>query len=418
MLQREDKSKLVQSSWMRFNSNMGALHSFFENLTKFADEADKLKVKKFAEELAHIFKDKLEIVEKDISKFIPSVDDWDVYPDFRNDESVREMISTIKDEEFKNIASEWDQSHPFKSQRLVRIFSTAFNDPPVSGVLLRRSMLVSLVTFLEIFLEDTYKNHYLCLGQSKVEAEKAANALMKGNWRDQKIANLQRIGLNFSAISKYSNEIFEIAQRRHLIVHNDGIVDENYNKYIPNRYNIGDHLLVSTQYFQRAINTIHTFGFLLFYNQLAHHEDNKQIQYHKLDEFILNSLRMKRYGLIIDLSENADDLDLPEHKQQIFLVNRAIAFRELGKMEEVNILIDSLENRQPDWQIDLAISMLRNDITTLKRQMLQLPNTPDIAKISQWPLFDPVKDQIWFKAALMKKSKVRLSSRTKQHKRR
>ncbi len=365
MLQQEEKSKLIQSSWMRFNSNIGALHSFFENLTKFADEADKLKVKKFAEELTHIFKDKLEIVEKDISKFIPSVDDWDVYPDFRKDESVREMISTIKDEEFKNIASKWDQSHPFKSQRLVRIFSSAFNDPPVSGVLLRRSMLVSLVTFLEIFLEDTYKNYYLCLGQSKAEAEKGASALMKGNWRDQKIANLQKIGLDISTISKYSDEILEIAQRRHLIVHNDGIVDEGYNKNVPNRYNIGDHLLVSTQYFQKAINLIHTFGFLLFYNQLIQYETNKQTQLSKLYDFIYNSLTLKRYGLVIDLPENTEDLNLTEHTQQILLINKAIAFRELGETEKVELVVKNLKNTEHHRQIDLAISMLRNDIATL-----------------------------------------------------
>lgn len=62
--------------------------------------------------------------------------------------------------------------------------------------------------------------------------------------------------------------------------------------------------------------------------------------------------------------------------------NRAIAFRELGQVERI-------------------VSLLANDA----------PDVPNIARISTWPLFDPVKNELWFKSAFIKKSKARLPRR-------
>jgi hypothetical protein len=231
---------------------------------------------------------------------------------------------------------------------------------------------------------------------------------MGKDWRS-KLSNVEKINLGTPAITKYGDEIYEFTQRRNLLVHNDGIVDESYRKNIQCHYDFGDHLLVSTQYFQRAIDVVHLFGFLLFYRQLGHFLTNKQILHNKLDEFILTSLNQKRYSLILVLSESIDSLDLPEYKQQIVLVNKAIAYRELGKDDQVATIISHLESVGHDWQIDMAISMLRNDIMSLKKQIDKSPNAPGIIRIASWPLFDPVKDEVWFKAAFMKKS--RLSTR-------
>lgn len=413
MLSEEEKSKLIQSSWMRFNSNIGALYAFFENLTIAADATDKANVKQFAKELAFIFKDKSETVEKDISKFIPSVDDLDVFPDFRRDDSAKEIISAMQDPDLKQALLEWGDKHPYRSQKFVRAFLSAFNNPPVSGVLIRRSMLVSLVTFWEILFEDLYKNYYLALDKTRNEAEKEASKLMYGNWKE-KIANLKKIGLDISVTKKYSLEVFEITQRRNLLVHNDGVVNEKYFSYFPNKYQLGDHLLVSTRYFQRAIDMMHMFGFLLFYKQWAQYEENNQSLYGKLYEFIVNSLNQKRYSLVLELSENSESLELPEDKKHVILVNRAIAFRETNKAEEVNKIVAYLEETKHDWQIEMAISMLKNDIPKLQQQIKQAPKGLVIATISAWPLFDPVRDAVWFKMALMKKDRVQLPKKKRR----
>lgn len=413
-MNQEAKVKMIQNTWLRFNSNIGALYALFENLTANADETDKFQIQQIANELAFIFKGSSEIAEKDIKKFIPSVDDLDVYPDFRKDESVKEIIFGLQDQKIKDAILEWETKKPYRAERFRRLFSLAFNNPPMNGILIRRSMLVSLVTFLEIFLEDTYNSHYLALGETKESAQKSTNKLTRGGWQ-QRLGNLRTIGLDISIISKYSYEIIEVVQRRNLLVHNDGVVDDNYKAKISNRYEIGDHLLVSTRYFQRAIDIFHVFGFVLFYSQFGRYEENKQSLYNKLDEFMLDSLGRKRYYLVLEISENSESLNIFEDKQLIVLVNRAIAFRELGKAEEVDRIVSHLMNTEHNWQIDMAISMLTNDIPSLKRQIKDAPNVPNIVRISTWPLFDPVKNEPWFKIAFAKKIKVQLPRKTGRH---
>ncbi len=387
MLSQEEKAKMIQNVWLRFNSNIGALYAMFENIPSFADQIDKTKIKEIANELAFIFKDKPEIVENDISKYIPSVDDLDVYPDFHKDDSIKEIIHAFQDQEIKDAMLQWEAKKPYRSERFKRLFSSVFNNPPMNGVLIRRSMLVSLVTFLEIFLEGTYISHYLALGEIKESAQKTTDKLMKGGWQ-KRLENLQVIGLDTSITSKYIGEVFEIAQRRNLLVHNDGVVDDDYKKRISNRYEVGDNLLVSTKYFQRAIDIFHILGFVLSYSQLEQYEENRQALYNKLDEFVLDSLGRKRYSLVLELSENSANLNFPENKQQIVMVNRAIAYRELGRIEEVERIVSLLASVEHDWQIDMAISMLVNDISSLKRQIKDAPDVPNIVRISTWQLLN------------------------------
>lgn len=401
MANQEEKVKLIKSSWLRFNSNMGALYAMFESLLVLADKVDKAKIKGIANELAFIFKDKPEIVYKDISKYFPSIDDLDVYPDFRKDESTKEIIQAFQDQELKDALLKWEIKHPHRAYKLKRAFSSIFNNPPMNGVLIRRSMLVSLVTFFEIFIEDIYKNYYLASGISPQEAQKKAG---KSGWKSQ-LSNLKSIGLDIPVTSKYIDEFFEFSLRRNLLVHKDGVVDESYTKQIPNRYEIGDQLLVSTQYFRRAMDVFYVLGFILFYNQLGHFEENEQSLFNTLDDFVLGSLEYKRYSLVLELSGNYHFLNLPENKRHIIMVNRAIAFRELGYPEEVENIVSALKliDEDSNWQISIAISMLSNDITSLKNQLRSIPNSPNLVKIFTWPLFDPIKNELWFKTERIKK---------------
>lgn len=409
MRSKGEISKLIQNSWLRFNSNMGALYAMFEHLSMLADEVDKAKIKDISNELAFIFKDKPEIVEKDISKYFPSIDDLDVYPDFRKDESAKEIIQAFQDQELREALLEWEIKHPHRAYRLKRAFSSGFNNPPMNGVLIRRSMLVSLVTFFEIFVEDTFKIHYLASGLSLHDAQKKAG---KSGWKSQ----LKSIGLDIPVIQKYKDEVFEFSLRRNLLVHNDGVVDDKYTTQIPNRYEIGDQLLISTQYFQRAMDIFHMLGLFLFCNQLEKFEENKQVFQNILNDFVLTSLECKRYNLVLELSDNYQHLNLPEEKQKIIMVNRAIAFRELGRTEEVNNIVSILKTMVSDWRISIAISMLSNDIPALKRQIKKIPNSPNIVKILARPLFDPIKNEIWFKTECLRKSRPKPQINRKRRK--
>jgi len=164
------KSKILQSEWTNFNSNLGALYTFFENLVRTVDKLDLEKKRNLASRLAEIFGENAEEVEKEILQYSPSIDDLDIIPDFRNDASMKEMMREIKDETFISKIREWENRHPHKSHKLAKLIFSLFGNPPISGFILRKSMLITSVTFLEVLIEQMYINHYLFQGCAKEDA--------------------------------------------------------------------------------------------------------------------------------------------------------------------------------------------------------------------------------------------------------
>src|SRR5574337_1263815 len=120
-MNQKEISTLLQNEWMSFNSNIGALYSFFENLSGTADKLDQEKKRQFAVGLASIFQGKIEEIEKEIFACIPSIDDLDVFPDFRENELAKETIKTFQDSDFKEKLLAWEDKHPYKSHKLTRL---------------------------------------------------------------------------------------------------------------------------------------------------------------------------------------------------------------------------------------------------------------------------------------------------------
>ena len=398
-----DKERKILYIWMRFNSNIGALYSFYEKVTILADETDREKIRALSIRLATLFRDDPEKVEKEIASLFPSIDDLDIYPDIRNIESVKELLEEIKDASFIEQAKEWESKHPFKSQKFVEILFSAFADPPMSGVLLRRSMLVSLVTFLEILVQDVFVNHFMGKGETKKAALELAEEMSKG-W-GKRLSNLEKIGLGTLAQSKYKEEFIEITKRRNLLVHNDGVVDDGFIEKTPKKFKSlkpGSIFIVSSKYLQRALDIAYTFGLYLCvklwkFSKLPELEQSKEI-----DKLLIPALNKKRYSLVLEITKHLSDESLPTQMPQRFLVDRAIAFRELGQTKEVRNIVSKLERLDYHWSNSVAIAMLTNNMVELQK-ILKDNKVP--ANISSWPLFDPIKHEVWFKTIFMLKNK-------------
>ena len=410
-INKDQLEKIHISAWTRFNSNVGAIYSFFEKVTEVAHALDKEKIKKMSIELASLFKEKPEIIEKDLLKYLPSVDDLDVYPDVRNDNSVKEMMAALRDSELIDAMQAWEKKHPYKSQKFLKILYSTFNDPPIKGIILRKSMLVMLITFFEMLFEDLFVNYHLSQNESRDNALVLAKKMLEDGW-GKRLSSLSETGIVVDAQLKYVNEIIEITKRRNLIVHNDGVVDDKYIRNAPQKYkNLtpGSTLVVSTHYFQRAIDIIYSLGFLLCMASWRVNKINEQEQYRKLDEFVISSLNQKRYSLVLELTKNLDDIEISDIVRQRMMVDRAIVFRELGKNKEVERIVSKLVASDHDWQIDAAICMLSNNYYELKRQLEHAHEKyGNIGKLSAWPLFEPIKDEAWFRIVFTRRSKQEL----------
>lgn len=408
----KEKSLQLQNIWMRFNSNIGALYSFFEKVIELADTSDKEKLQAISEKLAGLFRDNPDEVKKEITRFFPSIDDLDIYPDIRNDESAKELLEEFKDTSFIEQVKEWETKHPFKSQKFAEILFSAFNDPPMNGVILRKSILISLVTFLELLIQDVFVGHFLAQGETKKRALELADS-MSTSW-GKRLSNLEKIGLGTLAQSKYKEEIIEITKRRNLLVHNDGVIDDDYLEKAMQKYRSlkpGSIFIVSTQYLQRALDIIYTFGLYVCIKQWKTSHIPELEQSKEIDKLLIPALNKKRYKLIMEITSHLSDDSLPVQMPQRFLVDRAIAFRELGQEKEVKKIVTKLQALDDHWSNSVAITMLTNDINGLQKALKDNKVPPNI---SFWPLFDPVKNEIWFKNIFMIKNKSAVRNQGKK----
>ncbi len=417
-MEQKETSATLQNEWMGFNANIGTLYTFFENLDKTADKLDLDRKKAIVEQITTIFGNDPDFTEEKLFGAIPSIDDLEVFPDIRKDASYKDIIGIFQGTEFEDMFNEWGNLHPHKSQKFARVVLSLYGNPPMSGIILRKSMFIMLLTFLEVLIETIHVNHQLLQGFSKDEARKIANKNMKGNW-EEKLNKLDKAGIPNSISSLYRDEILGIIGRRNLFVHNDGVVDDKYLSYHAkkhgNNLKEGELLVVSTNYLRRALNVIFTYGFLLCQSHWRTNDINEKMQNDQIDHLFINSFDENRFSLILELSEKIHVLGLPENFNHRILANRAIAFRELENHEEVNSIIAELKSLKHDWQIDVAIFTLEKNYTALRRKLLEEKEKHDIRRIAHWPLFNTIKNEPWFKMAFTQKNKVNLPNSRKKH---
>ena len=113
----------------------------------------------------------------------------------------------------------------------------------------------------------------------------------------------------------------------------------------------------------------------------------------------------KRYSLILRLAEQLMVLEIPTRVKQRLLVDKAVALRDLNYPDDVAHIVKDLEESEHDWQIDIAISTLKKDYSALRAQLEQALSKYAIQQYAHWPLFEPIKNEVWFKIAFTKRRK-------------
>jgi len=399
-----DLNQQFKQIWLRFNANIGALWIFSHEIARLAGDWDKQLVHKMAEEIADLFGDDLAEVEKDISEFIPSADTLEVEPDYRENASAREIIEAFQSGEFKQRALHWLYENPNKGFQLLDVMNSAFEQPPANGIILRRSVLVSLVGFLELLVQDLYTVYYA--SKDAASEDSLAKKAKGGGWKNR-LEFFNTLGVDVGLFGSTLDEIVEIAQRRNLIVHKDGVIDRGYLDNVSPSYVqakgfvAGQRLLVPTAYLERALEMVHFLGAAL--HQLcwrswcnAPHKKADDL-YHAL---IFSALRHERYPMVVLLNNFADHLSLGKDARLASWVNHAIAQREMNQKAEVQQMITLLKRSRPNWKIKIAIAALSDDDANTRLLLKRAGEQNKLRNISKdWPLFKPLFGQAWFENA-------------------
>ncbi|RMH47406.1 MAG: hypothetical protein D6694_01970, partial [Gammaproteobacteria bacterium] len=377
----------------------GGLRLFSEQLPSVADRLDGQVIEEFAEAMADVFGDPSEQIRAELREFFPALDEDHLYPDFMNDPNVREAFAAFRDTAFRRRVLKWERENPRKKHRFLAAWTDYMAQPPISGIVLRQSALINLVSTLEIFVDGVVKIY-----REQVDPGYAIKKIP--NWKDRWDA-LQKI-VPSPLWQGYQAPLREIIARRNALIHQGGrITAGGYLKQTrevttlrPPGAAEGWLLLVPTSYLQEAFDTVILFAFAL--SQFAWREWRKprrsQIADKLASDFLYQTLRPKRHALVERLASIAVEVRPGWKYRQTMLVNWAIACREQGKGDEMNRVLAQLEARKKHRQeTKAAIHILRQRFDQARALMKAMAEKGELNKRMSpyWPLFEPIRDKPW-----------------------
>jgi len=386
--------------WQSFIASYGGLRLFSEQLPDVADRLDEQTIEEIANVMADIFGDPLEQVRTELREFFPSLDDVHLYPDFNTQPNVHEIFNAFRDTAFRRRVLKWERENPRKKHRFIAAWVDYMGQLPLSGVVLRQSALINLVSTLEIFVDGMIKIHHEQIDPKRTFKDHPT-------WKDR-WDTLQEV--NPSPLWQiYQEPLREFIARRNALVHQGGRITENgYLKQTkevvslrPQNTAVSRFLLVPTVYLREAFDTVVSFAFAVSQTtwRCWRHPRHSKTADKLASDFIYQTLRQKRYSLVEILSGTVVELKVSRKYQQTILVNWAIAYREQSKIDELIQVLARLDrHKAPRWEIEVAIHILSQH--TDKAQLL-LHDAAYKGKLREvslyWPLFDPMREDIWFK---------------------
>jgi hypothetical protein len=198
------------------------------------------------------------------------------------------------------------------------------------------------------------------------------------------------------------SNVFEIRERRHLIVHNASTVNSKYIQATKNpyRFQVGDKIPICEEYFTDSWLKLKLAGQLLIFNCWFKWD---KCNIDKLFDEILNrtfeDLKSEYYENVCVTCEYSIKFDPKNESQENSLLsikfNHAIALKKLGDKKKLKKLLKEIKvgTTKPIYRV--AHSILSDNNTSLKQQFYTAIINNEIDKESylEWSLFDFVRDK-------------------------
>lgn len=405
---------------LAFHMNMGTLRIFTEEIGVFADLRDNTYMSSISKDLADIFSEDAQDVEAEIRSFSNITDLEDIpsdikklFEDVQNDES-----------EIQKEIERWKNKEPEKYKKLDNRLQEALGQPPAHGKLVRRGALMMLMSFWEILIPSLVKLYYSSypsalnskervltlqelhnLGtmenaQNKLISDEADFVVRKSIQEQLKYFS-SRLKVNLSPLNLYLNKLVEIAQRRNLLVHNNGVVNEiylsNIDKSVKELYKPkhGQILDATDKYLSEAIEIVQAAGSVLIqicWRKWKKHSGDTADKY--LNFIIVQSLSFERLPLVENMAKFALGLEtITNDFRMQSVINLAIAFRESGKFCKMQTLLDKYDWSEYALKYQIAFYTLNDDFDRVYALLPKAVENFEIPRdAKEWPLFKPIRN--------------------------
>ncbi|WP_159053695.1 hypothetical protein [Variovorax sp. PMC12] len=237
--------------------------------------------------------------------------------------------------------------------------------------------------------------------------DKEIDTFRRESYIEQFAALERKLGLSLRKFKEWPAFV-ELSQRRNLLIHNGGLVSEQYltvcakEKYsFADKVKIGDPLEVSFEYFSTASRILSKVGLMLAYTLWSKlFPEEAPIFHMSLNETMYHCLQHKRWKFVGELRDFvlSEPLrkDLSEMDLRIRIINAAIGLKFSGDTEGASDLLKSVDWTASIRDFKLATVVLKDEYAEAVEIMKSIGKAGEIIQQScyhSWPLFTEFRKQ-------------------------
>ncbi|WP_343902725.1 hypothetical protein [Arthrobacter rhombi] len=329
-------------------------------------------------------------------------------------EDISKKISEVLNESMERLNSKASPAYVLRVLEELRQPS----EPPTNRLF--ASLLTSLVSDLEVFIANLYRlllerhpekveggqqfswndiNQHSSLEDFKASIfDKNVEGLLRGSYVDW-VHAFEQFGVRSSA-STGSEQLLEVIQRRHVIVHNGGQVSNQYLLRVPKQFanaQVGDQLSVDLPYLLMAADKILVAATSLALVS-AHLEvtnpDAKIYLENRASKVMYELLRDGRYEPIRDLTGDLNPRKFEDPAAgHMWRTNGWLALKRLGKFERCHNEVMQWKTNDLSPQFQLAKMALLGDLDETLKLLERIRGTDFLSEMSwlEWPLLEELR---------------------------
>jgi hypothetical protein len=212
----------------------------------------------------------------------------------------------------------------------------------------------------------------------------------------------QKMKLDVGILSKNKEAVIEVFQRRNLLVHNNGIVNQRYLKGVgKSNYRIGDKILISEEYLTQAITMLKLIGLNIVFSLWQKHDKGCIDRANYFSEVSVECMNNDEWDHALYISERvlAESIQGSD-EEWVARINRWICLKETVGNEMVLEEIENFEisrNSEVKPIYQLAINALKGENRKVFEALVELyPMEINEKMIMEWPVFKDWREDIKF----------------------
>lgn len=291
-----------------------------------------------------------------------------------------ELINLLYENGFISLinSSEW-----FFSQ----ILHYYYNSHPQSAGISKMSMTL-----------DDLKNFQSVKDAENFLIENKVEEILRGSF-DKWVKTLKDdLGLSMGYMTDINHFLIEIYQRRNIIVHNGGIVNNIYLSKVSDKLkknvSVGDKLIITNEYLEDAICKLQLTYLLIAAELWKKLETENKDRANILTDIVYENLLLKRWDISEGLSYFIKgDAKMEPIDKTIAELNYWLCKKRKGEFDKIKKEIDSANYSDKKEILQLGLAGLREDKDTffnLLPIVLKGENL-DIEKLQEFPIFEEMR---------------------------